>query len=259
MASLEKPLEGAAALMLDRGTEHGPVNQGNVAVGQDWGKSKVPALDVIPEGFSDHLVVEGARKVDLALEILTAVSLRDPDCAADDAVADIEELRLSFEADGKMGGGDKLLDAGCLGKPVDKHRTHAVNCASACHDRNRGTQMLEGVADDLDGGWLCPSCDLELDGAVPFPWLKEGDEAALFALPVELTERAEVHVKSIDIVGMNVNGGLYAVNDAVSVGVDIRSDTEDLIVGSDSDAIVGSVGREGGEENFDLGQSLSLG
>ena len=43
------------------------------------------------------------------------------------------------------------------------------------------------------------------------------------------------------------------------MGADIRSDAEDLIAGSDSDAVVGSVGGKGGEKNLHLGQGLGLG
>ena len=222
MASLEKPLEGAAALTLDRGAEHGPLSLGNVAVGQDWGESKVPALDVIPKGFSDHLVVEGARSVDLALEILTAVSLRDPDCAADNAVADIEGLRLSFETDGRMGGGEvELLDAGCQGDCADHRRSQAADSDRACHDRDVDFEVLDGLADGLDGGWLSTFGDLELDSIAQFPWLEEENEATLISLPAEIAERAEVQIKGIDVVSMNMDGGLHTVDNAVSVGADI--------------------------------------
>ena len=67
MAALEKPLEGPAALTLNRGAEHGPIGLGNAAVGENRGESKVEALDLRLEGISDHLVVEGARSVDRTL------------------------------------------------------------------------------------------------------------------------------------------------------------------------------------------------
>ena len=65
--------------------------------------------------------VKGAGSVDLALEIVTALSLCDPDRVADDAVADIEGLGIFFDADGRMNGGDELFDTGCLGECTD-HR-----------------------------------------------------------------------------------------------------------------------------------------
>ena len=55
----------------------------------------------------------------------------------------------------------------------------AITASETGHIRKKG-------ADSLDGSRLEPLGDFELDGIAPLPWLEQGDEVALLALPMEL-------------------------------------------------------------------------
>ena len=67
MPALEEALKSAAILTLNCSEEHGTERLGDLAIGENRGKSKVHAFDLPGEGLPDNRVIEGSAGIDLAL------------------------------------------------------------------------------------------------------------------------------------------------------------------------------------------------
>ena len=67
-----------------------------------------------------------------------------------------------------------------------------------------------------------------------------------------------MEVEGVETVGMDMDCCLHTVNNAVPMGIDVRTDAEILIANSDCDVVVGSVGDQGGEKDFHLGHGFGL-
>ena len=75
---------------------------------------------------------------------------------------------------------------------------------------------------------------------------------------MEITDGMEMGVEGIEAVCMDMDCRLNAVHNAISMGMYVRADTEDLVAHSDCDIVVGRIGDQRGEKDLDLRDGLSL-
>ena len=75
---------------------------------------------------------------------------------------------------------------------------------------------------------------------------------------MEIADGTEMGVEGIETVCMDMDCRLYAIHNAIPMGMNVRADTEDLVAHSNCDIVVGRVGDQRGEKNLDLRDGLSL-